>query len=236
MSEMSKIEWTESSWNPVTGCTKLSNGCKNCYAYKLASRLKAMHNPRYVNGFEVTVHEDLFDLPIRWKKPRRIFVNSMSDIFHEDLSDETILRIFNTMNQASWHTFQVLTKRAERMVMLSRDIKWTKNIWMGVTVEDKNAIRRIDALNETDAHIKFVSTEPLLESLGRIDLSGIDWIIVGGESGPYARPMSEEWVLEIKEQSEKYNCAFFFKQWGGKNKKKTGRLLNGRLYDEYPIV
>jgi protein gp37 len=235
MSEISKIEWTESSWNPITGCTKISDGCKNCYANRLANRLKAMHNPRYKNGFEVTIHYDLLDLPIKWRKPRMIFVNSMSDIFHENIPDEVILQIFNTMNKAYWHTFQVLTKRESRMIQLSNEIIWSKNIWMGVTVENKHSIKRIDALRQVNAAIRFISVEPMLESLGQVDLTGIRWVIVGGESGPYARPMQREWVTELREQAIKYKCAFFFKQWGGTNKKKAGRLLDGNLYIEYPV-
>ncbi len=234
MSAVSKIEWTESSWNPITGCSKISDGCKNCYAYRLANRLKAMNNPRYINGFNVTVHEDLIELPLKWKKPRMIFVNSMSDIFHEKLSDNIILKLFNTMNKANWHIFQILTKRESRLFQMKDIIKWSDNIWMGVSVENKLTLNRIEVIKKIDATVKFVSFEPLLDSIGSVNLSGIHWVIVGGESGPFARPMRFDWVNEIKEQTEIYNCAFFFKQWGGVNKKKTGRLLKGQLYNEFP--
>lgn len=234
MANKTKIEWTESSWNPITGCTKISAGCQNCYAAAFAKRLKAMHNPRYINEFEVTIHEDLIDAPLKWKKPRRIFVNSMSDIFHEDLPDEIILKIFDTMNKAHWHTFQVLTKRADRMIELSPHINWTKNIWMGVTVENNDNVSRASQLIRTKAAVKFISAEPLLSALTDLSLGRIDWIIVGGESGHKSRPMKEEWVIEIRDKAQEFEVPFFFKQWGGKNKKKAGRLLEGRTYDEYP--
>ena len=234
MSLNSKIEWTETTWNPVTGCTKISTGCQNCYAYTLAKRLKAMSNPRYINGFDITLHDDLIDKPLFWKSPRKIFVNSMSDLFHENIPIEFIEKIFTTMNKAHWHTFQVLTKRSDNLKKLSPLLKWTKNIWMGVTVESYSEKYRIDDLKETDAAIKFLSLEPLLSSLGEIDLSKIDWVIVGGESGPKARPMNIEWVREIRDQCIEQNTPFFFKQWGGVNKKKNGRLLDGKLWDEYP--
>lgn len=235
MSGKTKIEWTEVSWNPVTGCTKISDGCKNCYAATLTKRLVAMHNPRYKNGFEVTVHEDLIDLPVKWKTPKTIFVNSMSDIFHEKVSDEIILKIFNTMNNCPQHTFQVLTKRPERLIELNKKIKWTSNIWMGVTIENNKYLHRADILRDTDAKIKFVSAEPLLGEISEINLQGIDWIIVGGESGHHARPMEKEWILQIKDIARKNHTAFFFKQWGGTNKKKAGRILDGKTYDEYPV-
>ena len=236
MSAQTKIEWTESSWNPITGCSKISEGCKNCYAERLSRRLTAMHNPRYVNGFAVTIHEDLLELPKQWKKPRKIFVNSMSDVFHERVSDEVILRIFNTMKDCPQHQFQVLTKRPERLARLNDAIIWTDNIWMGVTVENSEYINRVDLLRYTDAKIKFISAEPLLGNLNGLDLTNIDWIIVGGESGPGARPMQEEWVLNIKRIAEESNTAFFFKQWGGTNKKKAGRELQGKTYSEYPAT
>ena len=195
-----------------------------------------MHNPRYTNGFEVTIHNDLIDLPTKWKTPKRIFVNSMSDIFHEKVPDEVILKIFNTMNKCPQHTFQVLTKRPERLITLNERIKWTPNIWMGVTIENNKYLSRADTLRATNASVKFISAEPLLSGLGEINLEGIDWIIVGGESGSHARPMQKEWVLEIRDVAKKYGTAFFFKQWGGTNKKKAGRLLEGKTYDEYPNV
>lgn len=235
MSGKTKIEWTECSWNPITGCTKISDGCKNCYAERLSKRLVAMHNPRYNNGFQVTVHDDLIEIPKKWKTPRKIFVNSMSDLFHESISDETILRIFRTMNECPQHQFQVLTKRPERLRDLNESINWTDNIWMGVTVESNAYLNRIDYLRNSGAYIKFISAEPLLSDLDEIDLHGIDWIIVGGESGPGAREIKKEWVENILLSARKYNTAFFFKQWGGTNKKKNGRELNGQTYDEYPI-
>lgn len=236
MSLNSKIEWTETTWNPVTGCTKISTGCQNCYAYILAKRLKAMSNPRYINGFDITLHYDLLDKPLSWKSPRKIFVNSMSDLFHEDIPVEFIEKVFATMNKASWHTFQVLTKRSENLKKLSPSLKWSENIWMGVTVESFSEKYRIDDLKETKAKIKFLSLEPLLSSLGEIDLSNIDWVIVGGESGPKARPMNIDWVREIRDQCIEQKTPFFFKQWGGVNKKKNGRLLDNKLWDEYPHI
>lgn len=234
MSITSKIEWTEATWNPVTGCTKISQGCEHCYAATLAKRLKAMGNVRYKNEFAVTVHEDLFEKPLEWKKGKMIFVNSMSDLFHENVSDEAILKIFDTMNRASWHTFQVLTKRPERLLALSKYINWTDNIWMGVTVESNKYVNRCEILKSTEAHIKFVSAEPLLEDLSDINLEGIDWLIVGGESGAGARKMEEKWVLNLKDKASKACTAFFFKQWGGVNKKKAGKLLEGKVVQEYP--
>ena len=234
MSITSKIEWTETTWNPVTGCTKISQGCEHCYAATLAKRLKAMGNVRYANEFQVTVHEDLLEKPLEWKKGRMIFVNSMSDLFHEEVSDEVILKIFNTMNQASWHIFQVLTKRPDRLLALSKDIVWTDNIWMGVTIESNKYIDRCEKLKKTGAHIKFISAEPLLEDILDINLQGIDWLIVGGESGSGARIMNEKWVLNLKNKASESGTAFFFKQWGGVNKKKTGKLLEGKVVQEYP--
>lgn len=234
MSNKSKIEWTECSWNPITGCTKISEGCVHCYAATFAKRLKAMHNPRYKNEFEVTVHSDLITAPLEWKAPRKIFVNSMSDIFHEELSDEIILSIFDTMNQASWHTFQVLTKRSERLAKLAPQITWTSNIWMGVTIESKEYLNRADHLKGSAAAVKFISAEPLLSDLDSLNLDGVDWLIVGGESGHGSRPIKEEWVIKLRDNAKDSKVAFFFKQWGGYNKKKNGRLLEGKTYDEYP--
>ena len=229
-----KIEWTEETWNPITGCTKYSAGCEHCYAATFARRLKAMGNKRYINGFDVTVHRDLFTKPLEWKKSKMIFVNSMSDLFHENVSDEDILSIFDTMNKAKNHIFQVLTKRAQRLVKLSPQIVWTDNIWMGVSVENKSTIYRCEELKKTGAKIKFVSAEPLLESISEIDLAGIDWLIVGGESGPKSRKMDESWVVELRNLAQDNNIPFFFKQWGGTNKKKSGSLLQGKQYKQYP--
>ena len=234
MAGKTSIEWTECSWNPITGCTKISEGCRNCYAARMAHRLKAMGNIRYENEFEVTIHEDLIDKPLHWKKPKRIFVNSMSDLFHKDIPDEVIIRIFQTMNKANWHTFQILTKRSDRLAALSKKINWTPNIWMGVSIENKETIFRAEHLKNTNAAIKFISAEPLLESIGDIDLNGIDWLIVGGESGHHCRPLSEEWVIELRDLAKRTNTAFFFKQWGGINKKKNGSKLKGKYYKEYP--
>lgn len=229
-----KIEWTEETWNPITGCTKCSEGCEHCYAAAFAKRLQAMGNQRYENGFEVTVHRDLFDKPLRWTKPKMIFVNSMSDLFHDDVSDEDILEIFATMNQAKHHTFQILTKRADRLVELSPKINWTANIWMGVSIENKRALHRCDKLKQTGAKIKFISAEPLLESISEIDLKGIDWLIVGGESGAKSRPIEENWVLELRDLAQSNNVPFFFKQWGGLRKKANGNELQGKHYKNYP--
>jgi len=234
MANKTKIEWTECSWNPITGCTKISDGCQNCYAAAFAKRLMAMHNPRYLNGFDVTIHEDLIEAPLKWKEPRKIFVNSMSDIFHEDLSDEVILSIFKTMNEASWHTFQVLTKRSERLRILCDRIVWTDNIWMGVTIESNRYLRRVDDLRHTRAKVKFISAEPLLSDLDNLNLNGIDWLIVGGESGQHCRPMQEKWALSLRDKAQISGVPFFFKQWGGTNKKKAGRTLQGQTYNEYP--
>jgi len=230
----SKIEWTEETWNPITGCTKCSEGCTHCYAATFARRLQAMGNKRYINGFEVNIHEDLFEKPFEWKKPKLVFVNSMSDLFHENVSDDVILRLFEIMNRSSTHTFQVLTKRSKRLVELAPKITWTKNIWMGVSVENENALFRCEDLKKSGAYIKFISAEPLLEPLSTINLDGIDWLIVGGESGAGSRPMEEKWILELQQLAIEAKTAFFFKQWGGFNKKKNGKLLNGKIVQMYP--
>ena len=234
MASKSAIEWTESTWNPVTGCTKISTGCKNCYAERMAKRLQAMGQFNYRNGFRVTCHHHVLDLPLRWKKPQMIFVNSMSDLFHKKVPEVFILKTFATMNTASQHTFQILTKRAAHLEDLSSSLPWSNNIWMGVTVEDSDYKERINSLRRTDAYIKFLSLEPLLEDVGDLDLEGIDWVIVGGESGPKARPIKADWVRNVRKQCEKQNVSFFFKQWGGVNKKKNGRILDGRTWDELP--
>ncbi|MBN1437685.1 MAG: phage Gp37/Gp68 family protein [Sedimentisphaerales bacterium] len=230
----SRIEWTESTWNPVTGCTKISTGCLNCYAERMAKRLQAMNQPNYRNGFEVTCHPHALDIPLRWKKPQVIFVNSMSDLFHKEIPDDFIFDVFNVMNVAKQHAFQVLTKRAERLAQLSPGLPWQDNIWMGVTVESSAHKYRIDYLRYTGARIKFLSLEPLLDDLGELNLSGIDWVIVGGESGPGARPIQIDWVRNVRQQCIDADVPFFFKQWGGTNKKKNGRILEGRTWDEMP--
>jgi protein gp37 len=234
MATNSSIEWTDATWNPVTGCSKISPGCKYCYAERLAYRLQAMGNPNYRDGFEVTLQPHMLKHPLSWRSPRRVFVNSMSDLFHEDVPVEYIQRVFTVMHEADWHEYQVLTKRAERLEELNPLLDWSPHIWMGVSVENEKYLERIDHLRRTSAHVKFLSIEPLLGPLGRINLRGIDWVIVGGESGPGARPMKQEWVTSIKDQCAKAGVSFFFKQWGGVNKKKAGRLLDGRTYDEMP--
>lgn len=236
MSNVSKIEWTEATWNPVTGCSKISDGCKHCYAERLAKRLKAMGNVRYINGFDVTLHNDLINKPLEWKKPRKIFVNSMSDLFHEDIPLEFIKKVFNTMEKASWHSFQVLTKRAERMVELAPYLQWPSNVWLGVTVENEDVKYRIDLLREVPAHIRFLSIEPLIGPVNNLNLDEIQWVIVGGESGPGARPMDKEWVRTIRDECNYQNVPFFFKQWGGVQKHKNGRVLDNRTWDEYPEI
>lgn len=234
MAHKSPIEWTESTWNPVTGCTKISPGCKHCYAERLANRLKAMGQPNYRNGFKLTLQPRMLELPLKWTKPQTIFVNSMSDLFHADVPLDYIQRVFDVMNRAHWHRFQVLTKRADRLAQLSPELLWSPNIWMGVSVESQKYVHRIDELRQTGAKIKFLSLEPLLGELKNLDLRQIDWAIVGGESGYGARPIKLEWVLDIRRQCSDFDVPFFFKQWGGFNKKKTGRLLEGRTWDEMP--
>jgi len=234
MATKSAIEWTEATWNPSTGCDALSPGCENCYAERLTRRLKAMGQKKYANGFHLTLHPDTLELPLRWKKPQRIFVNSMSDLFHHEVQLEYIQQVFATMRSASWHQFQVLTKRSGRLLAFSEKIDWPSNVWMGVSVENKEYMSRIDHLRKTGARTKFLSLEPLLGPLDDLDLNGIDWVIVGGESGPGARPMAAEWVASIKRQCRKAKVAFFFKQWGGVQKKRTGRMLDGRTYDDMP--
>ena len=235
MATQSRIEWTESTWNPLTGCTKISPGCKHCYAERMAKRLQAMGQPNYVNGFKLTMHEHVLEKPLEWKTPQVIFVNSMSDLFHKDVPLEFVQRVFDTMKRAHWHQFQVLTKRSERLAELSPYLEWTDNIWMGVSVENEKYTFRIDDLRKTGAKIKFLSVEPLIGPLPKINLKGINWVIVGGESGPGARPLEREWVISIRDQCLKAKVPFFFKQWGGVQKKKAGRLLDGRTWDQMPV-
>jgi protein gp37 len=234
MALKSAIEWTESTWNPVTGCTKISQGCKFCYAQRMAERLEAMGQPNYRNGFRLTLQPQMLELPLRWKRPQAIFVNSMSDLFHKDVPLDYVHRVFDVMRRADWHRFQVLTKRADRLAELDPHLEWPANVWMGVSVENSDHVDRIDDLRRTRAKLKFLSLEPLLGPLSRLDLQGIDWVIVGGESGPHARPVQESWIAGIRDQCRKARVAFFFKQWGGQNKKKAGRLLDGRTWDEMP--
>jgi protein gp37 len=230
------IEWTETTWNPLTGCTKISPGCKKCYAERLSQRLKAMGQRNYRNGFQLTLHEHMLEAPLRWRKPQVIFVNSMSDLFQDEVPLDFIQQVFKTMKTAHWHQFQVLTKRSERLLSLSPLIDWPSNVWMGVSVENQKYTHRIDDLRKTNAAVKFLSLEPLLGPLPKLKLKGIHWAIVGGESGPGARLIEEPWVLDIRDQCQRAEVAFFFKQWGGTNKKKTGRLLDGRSYDEMPTI
>ncbi len=232
----STIEWTESTWNPLTGCTKISPGCKNCYAERMSLRLRAMGQANYANGFRLTLHEAALDLPLHWKKPQTVFVNSMSDLFHKDVPPAFIQRVFEVMKRASWHRFQVLTKRSDRLLELSPVLPWETNVWMGVSVESEDYTYRIDHLRQTSAATKFLSLEPLLGPLRRLDLSGIDWVILGGESGPGSRKMDPSWVSDIRDQCKHLKIPFFFKQWGGVNKKKAGRLLEGRTWDEMPYL
>lgn len=235
MATNSSIEWTESTWNPVTGCSKISPGCKNCYAERMAGRLRAMGQPAYANGFEVTLQEQVLETPLSWKKPQTIFVNSMSDLFHDKVPLSYIERVFDVMNRADWHQYQILTKRPERLLELNASLLWRPHIWMGVSVETAKYRFRINLLRKTSAHVKFLSLEPLLGPLGRMNLKGIDWVIVGGESGPGARPMDEQWAKAIRDQCIEKGVPFFFKQWGGVNKKRAGRILEGRTWDEMPL-
>ena len=234
MGTNSHIEWTDATWNPVTGCDKISPGCKHCYAERLSLRLQAMGNRNYRNGFDLTLQPHMLEHPLRWKRSKRIFVNSMSDLFHEDVPLEYIQRVFHVMNEAHWHQYQVLTKRADRLEKLSDQLHWAPQIWMGVSVENQDYLTRITHLRRTQARVKFLSIEPLLGPLDKLDLRGIDWVIVGGESGPGARPIDPAWVTDIRDQCGRANVAFFFKQWGGVQKKKAGRTLDGRTWDEMP--
>jgi protein gp37 len=223
------------TWNPVTGCTTLTQGCKHCYAERMAKRLHAMGMDRYRNGFAVTLHPDLVELPMRWKKPRKVFVNSMSDLFHPDVPLEFIQQVFATMEACPHHTFQVLTKRSERLRELAGALPWPDNVWMGVSVEDARVMRRVDDLRQVEAKVRFLSCEPLIGPLEGLPLEGIHWVIVGGESGPGARPMQPEWARSIREQCEAAGAHFFFKQWGGVRKDRTGRLLDGVTHDAMPV-
>jgi len=235
MAANSKIEWTECTWNPVTGCTKISEGCLNCYAERMARRLQAMGQPNYRNGFRVTLHPHMLELPLRWKQPRTIFVNSMSDLFHKDVPFDFIQQVFDVMRRAPQHRFQVLTKRSKRLETLSLRLPWPDNVWMGVTVENEECAFRIEHLKRTGATIKFISFEPLLGPIADISFEGIDWAIVGGESGPGARPMPHEWVTDIRDRCLAARIPFFFKQWGGVNKKRNGRTLENKTWSQTPL-
>lgn len=236
MSNNSAIEWTDATWNPVTGCTKISPGCKNCYAERLALRLKEMGNPRYKNGFRITLHPDQLDLPLRWGKPKMIFVNSMSDLFHESVPDEYIKKVFAIMVKADWHVFQILTKRAERLSKLAPQLPWPGHVWQGVSVESQPYTKRVTALRKVPASVRFLSVEPLLGPIIKLPLDGIHWVIVGGESGPRHRPINPQWVREIRKQCLTANVPFFFKQWGGRTAKSGGRILDGQTWDEMPVL
>ena len=235
MSAHSHIEWTEASWNPVTGCSKVSPGCANCYAERMALRLQAMGHKNYRNGFKVETHDSSLAVPAKWRKPKMIFVNSMSDLFHEDVPDAFIKKVFSVMNNVQQHTYQILTKRPERLIEISSKLKWTTNIWAGVSVESEDYLYRIQQLSHTPAYVKFVSFEPLIGPITSFDDSSIDWVIVGGESGPKARPMKEEWVLKIRDICFSCEIPFFFKQWGGVHKKLNGRLLEGVTWSDIPV-
>lgn len=247
MATNSMIEWTDTTWNPLTGCTRMSRGCDNCYTARMSSRLSHMGQrnyegvtsanaigDRHFNG-KINLIEEALSKPLRWRKPRLVFVNSMSDLFHRDVPVEFIKRVFSVMNQAKQHTFQVLTKRSARLLELSPELDWADHIWMGVSVEDESVVSRIDDLVATKAITKWLSVEPLLGPLPSLDLDGIDWVVVGGESGPGCRPMSAEWVRDIRDRCVECSVPFFFKQWGGTQKKKAGRILDGRTWDQYPI-
>lgn len=234
MAQNSSIEWTGSTWNPVTGCVKISAGCKHCYAERMTRRLQAMGQPNYIAGFKPAAHEHVLELPLTWKKPQTIFVNSMSDLFQNSVPQKFIDKVFEVMQKASWHTFQILTKRSDRLLQLSPELPWTSNMWMGVTVEHQDYAYRIDHLRKTGSYIKFLSLEPLLGPIPNMNLKDIDWVIVGGESGPGARPLKQEWVVDILEQCKRSGTPFFFKQWGGVHKKKAGRELLGRTWDQMP--
>jgi protein gp37 len=234
MGEHSAIEWTDATWNPVTGCTKVSQGCKHCYAERMARRLQAMGVHRYRHGFKLTLQPDVLELPLRWRNPRKIFVNSMSDLFHPSVPFDFVAGVFRTMKKANWHTFQILTKRADRLVKLSSRLDWPSNVWMGTSVESAEHWNRVELLRKVPASVRFISAEPLLGSLGHHDFSGISWVIVGGESGPGARPPDPVWVREIRDQCFSQNIAFFFKQWGGVNKKAAGRKLDRKTWNEMP--
>lgn len=243
MAGSTSIEWTEVTWNPVTGCDRVSPGCDNCYALTLAKRLQAMGSPRYQNdgdprtsgpGFGVTCHEDLVELPVHWRKPRLVFVNSMSDLFHPEVPDDFIARVFDTMKAADQHTFQILTKRPQRLARMAEQLPWPSNVWMGVSVENARYRFRIDHLRTVPSKVRFLSVEPLIADVGKLDLSGIHWVIVGGESGHNARPIREQWVTSIRDQCVDAGVAFFFKQWGGRTPKAGGRELDGEFWDELP--
>lgn len=234
MAGTSHIEWTDATWNPVTGCTKVSPGCKNCYAARMSKRLQAMQQSNYRNGFSLTLQPHMLDAPLQWKQPKRIFVNSMSDLFHPSVPSEYILEVFAVMQKAHWHEYQILTKRSKRLRDMDSSLNWLPNIWMGVSVESEEYRFRVEDLRQTKSFTKFLSIEPLLGPIRQLNLRGIDWVIVGGESGPGARKMSREWVRQIRDQCLEESVPFFFKQWGGVFKRKTGRVLDGHTWNQMP--
>jgi len=234
MGSTSSIEWTEATWNPVTGCSKVSPGCLNCYAERMARRLQAMGNPNYRDGFEVRVHDHMLTVPPTWAKARMVFVNSMGDLFHEDVPTDFIRRVFDVMVRTPRHTYQLLTKRADRLAEIAPNLTWPENVWMGVTVEDNEHLNRVDRLTHVPSAVRFLSVEPLLGQLRDLNLEGVDWVIVGGESGPGARPMQKRWVLDIRDTCMEQGVAFFFKQWGGTRKKTSGRELESRTWSQMP--
>ena len=236
MATNSKIEWTDTTWNPIRGCTKISPGCTHCYAERFAERFRGVKGHPFEQGFDLRFVPEKLAEPLRWKKPQRVFVNSMSDLFHDDVPEKYIQQVFAVMQQANWHQYQVLTKRAERLERVADKLPWTPHIWMGVSVESQDYVWRIDHLRRTRAHIKFISIEPLLGPITQLNLRDIDWVIIGGESGPGARPMHEAWVTDIRDQCETAGVAFFFKQWGGVQKKRAGRVLQGRTWDGMPRI
>jgi len=234
MAQLTKIEWTDATWNPVTGCTKISPGCKHCYAERMAKRLESMGQARYRNGFQLTLQPDVVEQPLAWKKPRLVFVNSMSDLFHDEVPLSYLEKVFQVMAEARWHVFQVLTKRSERLAEIANRLVWPSNVWMGVSVESEDYTYRIDDLSGIPAAVRFLSVEPLLGPINRLSLRNIDWVIVGGESGPHARPINPSWVRSIRNDCVSAGVPFFFKQWGGTRKSTTGRVLDGRTWDELP--
>jgi protein gp37 len=236
MSDRSAIEWTEASWNPATGCSKVSPGCAHCYAETFSERFRGVPRHPYEQGFDLKLWPNRLGLPLRWRRPRLVFVNSMSDLFHEDIPDDYIADVFEVMGRAHWHTFQVLTKRHERLAELAPELDWHPNVWMGVTIENRRFVHRADYLRQVRAAVRFISAEPLLGPLETLDLTDIDWLIVGGESGPKHRPVREEWLLELRDRCADEGVAFFFKQWGGVRSKSGGRLLQDRTWDEMPVV
>uniref|UniRef100_A0A7C3Z7C4 Phage Gp37/Gp68 family protein n=1 Tax=Desulfobacca acetoxidans TaxID=60893 RepID=A0A7C3Z7C4_9BACT len=236
MAAVSGIEWTEATWNPVTGCSKISPGCLHCYAERQARRLQAMGLKAYVRGFQVACHAGLLSLPLTWSRPRRIFVCSMSDLFHSQVPDDFIFQVFETMAQASWHNFQVLTKRSDRLAALAPHLPWPSHIWVGVTVESSDYLSRIDHLRQVPATVRFVSLEPLLGPLPTLNLRGLDWVILGGESGPGARPLVREWVTAVRDLCQEFTVPFFFKQWGGVRRRRQGRFLDGQEHSELPLT